>query len=52
MPAILVEMGFLTNSDDAKALNDSRRQRAIARAIADAIIDSRARMDAIREETR
>lgn len=52
MPAILVEMGFLTNSSDARTLNDPASQRRIARAIADAIIDFRARMDAVREETR
>jgi N-acetylmuramoyl-L-alanine amidase len=52
MPAILVEMGFISNGDDAKALTDRREQRRIARALADAIVDFRARMDAIREESR
>ncbi len=52
MPAILVEMGFISNSDDARALTDRKQQRRIARALADAIVDFRARMDAIREGSR
>ena len=52
MPAILVELGFLTNRDDAAKLGDERWQRAAAEALADAIVEFRARMDALRERSR
>jgi len=37
-PAILVEMGFGTNPDDARLMTSASGQRALARAIADAIV--------------
>lgn len=37
-PAILVEMGFGTNPDDARIMTSARGQRELARAIADAIV--------------
>jgi N-acetylmuramoyl-L-alanine amidase len=52
MPAILVELGFVTNSDDASKLGERDYQRRAAQALADAVIDFRTRMDAIREESR
>ena len=52
MPAILVELGFLTNSQDATKLRDERWQRDAAEALADAIVEFRARMDALRERSR
>lgn len=52
MPAILVELGFLTNSNDASKLRDERWQRDAANALADAIVEFRARMDALRERSR
>ena len=52
MPAILVELGFLTNRDDAAKLRDERWQRDAAEALADAIVEFRARMDALRERSR
>jgi len=52
MPAILVELGFLTNRDDAAKLRDTRWQRDAAEALADAIVEFRARMDARRERSR
>jgi N-acetylmuramoyl-L-alanine amidase len=52
MPAILVELGFLTNDDDASRLRDERWQRDAAEALADAIVEFRARMDALRERSR
>lgn len=52
MPAILVEVGFLSNPGDAKRLADRDFHRDVARALADAVLDFRARMDAVREESR
>ena len=52
MPAILVELGFLTNDADASRLRDERWQRDAAEALADAIVEFRARMDALRERSR
>lgn len=37
-PAVLVELGFSTNPDDAELMTTSRGQRALASSIADAII--------------
>lgn len=37
MPAVLVELGFITNSEDEKRLTSEKEQRRIALAIADAI---------------
>ncbi|MBI3178393.1 MAG: N-acetylmuramoyl-L-alanine amidase, partial [Deltaproteobacteria bacterium] len=39
MPAVLVETGFLSNGKEAKLLTDSAYQRAVAQALADALID-------------
>lgn len=39
MPAILVEIGFGTNATEARYLSDSRHQREIAVAIADATLE-------------
>jgi N-acetylmuramoyl-L-alanine amidase len=52
MPAILVEVGFLTNAEEAKRLGSASHQRRIAEALAEAVVDFRARMDAIREDSR
>ena len=38
-PAILVEMGYSTNREDARLLTRRKSQRALATAIADAIVD-------------
>ncbi len=51
MPAILVEVGFLSNSADARRLGESGFHRQVARALSAAILDFRARMEAVREET-
>jgi N-acetylmuramoyl-L-alanine amidase len=37
-PAVLLEMGFLTNRYDARLLGDKSHQRTLARAIADGVI--------------
>ncbi|HUO52306.1 MAG TPA: N-acetylmuramoyl-L-alanine amidase [Gemmatimonadaceae bacterium] len=39
MPAVLVEIGFGTNADEARMLNNAKHQRQIASAIADATIE-------------
>jgi len=39
MPAVLVEIGFGTNSDEAAYLSDSGNQRQIARSVARSILD-------------
>jgi N-acetylmuramoyl-L-alanine amidase len=39
MPAVLVEIGFGTNMDDAKLLNNAAQQRKIAKEIADATME-------------
>jgi N-acetylmuramoyl-L-alanine amidase len=52
MPAILVELGFVTNQGDAAKLTDPEFQRKAAEAMADAIIEFRARMDALQERSR
>jgi N-acetylmuramoyl-L-alanine amidase len=43
MPAVLVEMGFLTHPDDAARLRSGRGQRELAKAIGDAIVTFRDR---------
>ena len=48
MPASLVEIGFLTNPDEAKGLKKEGRRNAIAAALADAVIDFGKRYDARR----
>jgi N-acetylmuramoyl-L-alanine amidase len=52
MPAILVELGFITNQEDAAKLSDPDYQRRAAEAMADAIVEFRARMDALQERSR
>jgi len=52
MPAVLVEVGFLSNPDDASRLAQSSFHRQVARALADAVLDFRDRMDAVREESK
>ncbi|MGE3616503.1 MAG: N-acetylmuramoyl-L-alanine amidase [Gemmatimonadales bacterium] len=37
-PAVLVEMGYSTNPDDARVMTDPRSQRNLAGAIADAVV--------------
>ena len=39
MPNVLIEVGFLTNSEEAKKLGKSQYRRKIANSIYDAIID-------------
>jgi N-acetylmuramoyl-L-alanine amidase len=51
MPAILVEVGFLSNPSDAARLADRSFHSRTARALASAIRDFRARMEAVREES-
>ena len=38
MPSVIVEVGFLSNDEEERYLNDAAGQEAIARAIADAIV--------------
>ncbi|HPF60476.1 MAG: N-acetylmuramoyl-L-alanine amidase [Gemmatimonadetes bacterium] len=38
-PAVLVELGFGTNADDARLMTTARGQRALARALADATVE-------------
>lgn len=52
MPAILVELGFVTNRSDAGKLSDPKFHESAAEAMADAIVEFRARMDALRESSR
>ncbi len=37
VPAVLLEMGFITNADDERALTDDRRRRHLMRAVAEGI---------------
>jgi len=37
IPAVLVELGFITNKDDERRLTDSNYQEQLASALADAI---------------
>ena len=39
MPAVLVEMGFLTNATEERRLGDSSYQRRLARALGDAVLE-------------
>jgi len=48
MPASLVEIGFLTNPDDEKALRRSRKRAAIADALTEAVMAFAERYDARR----
>jgi len=45
MPAVLIEMGFLTHPEDARQLRNDRYQRALARAVGDAILTYRAQVE-------
>ncbi|MDY0109779.1 MAG: N-acetylmuramoyl-L-alanine amidase [Candidatus Krumholzibacteria bacterium] len=45
MPAVLIEMGFLTHPEDARQLRSDRYQRALARAVGDAILTYRAQVE-------
>lgn len=42
MPSVIVEVGFLSNDEEERYLNGAEGQQAIARAIADAIVEYRA----------
>lgn len=42
MPAVLVELGFISNPDEEKLMNDPRRQEAEAAAIASGVVNYRA----------
>ena len=44
MPAVLVEMGFVTHPGDARRLRNARTQRELARAIGDALLVYRDRV--------
>ena len=37
MPAVLLEMGFITNPEDEQSLNDDRGRRRLMRAVAGGI---------------
>jgi len=39
MPAVLVEMGFLTHPEEEKRLGDSSFQRRMARALGNAVLE-------------
>jgi N-acetylmuramoyl-L-alanine amidase len=45
MPAVLVEIGFVTNADESVFLTSATRQRRIANAIADAAVTYLARYE-------
>ncbi len=45
MPACLVEVGFVTNPDDARALRSSRRRERIAQGLARAVVEFGRRYD-------
>ena len=47
MPNILIETGFLTNPSDEKKLRDRGYQRALARAVCDAVIQFKKRYEAL-----
>ena len=38
MPSILIETGFITNTDEGRYLNSSKGQRDIAHAVAQAVV--------------
>jgi N-acetylmuramoyl-L-alanine amidase len=42
---VLIEMGFLTHPEDARQLRNDRYQRALARAVGDAILTYRAQVE-------
>jgi len=45
MPSILIELGFISNIDDAKMLTSDEMQEKIAKALADGIIKALERLD-------
>ena len=47
IPSVLVEMGFLSNAEDERALASSRRRAEIARALEEAVLEYAARYDAL-----
>ena len=47
IPSVLVEMGFLSNPDDERALASARRRAAIAKALEEAVVEYAARYDAL-----
>jgi N-acetylmuramoyl-L-alanine amidase len=50
MPAILVEIGFLSNKAEAQKLGDHDFHVKVAQAITAAVMDFRERMEAVREQ--
>jgi N-acetylmuramoyl-L-alanine amidase len=50
MPAILVEVGFLSNKDEARMLADHSFHTKLAQALTSAVLNFRDRMEAVREE--
>ena len=48
MPSVLVEIGFLSNSDEERALASSDRRSAIARALEEAVVEYAERYDVLR----
>jgi N-acetylmuramoyl-L-alanine amidase len=48
MPAALVEIGFVTNADEARSLRTSRRRESIAQALARAVLEFGQRYEARR----
>ncbi len=49
MPAVLVEIGFLSNAADARALSSERKLESLAEQIQEAVVDFRARQNGRRE---
>jgi len=45
MPAVLVEMGFLSNPGEARRLTDGRYQRRLAEAMGEAVLAFKARYE-------
>ena len=48
MPAALVEIGFLTNRDEARSLSSSKTRQEMAQALAEAVLEFGRRYDARR----
>ena len=47
MPAVLIEMGFLSHPEEERRLGDPRYQRRLAQALGDAVLEFRAEMEAL-----
>ena len=45
MPAVLVEIGFLTNSGEERALQSERERERLARGLAEAVAEFRVRQN-------